>query len=130
MQLATHHFEALQPKGAAPNQQLETFPAPIDSGIEQITFSSEEFTAFCPVTGQPDFYKIEISYEPKERCLESKSLKLYLWSFREEQAFGEYLAARIVDDLYITLEPSSVCVVLTQNVRGGIQMKVEACRYG
>lgn len=74
----------------------------------------------CPVTGQPDFSSVEIDYEPAARCVESKSLKLYLWSFREQQIFAEGLAAVIAAEVHRAAQPHVVRVVVTQHVRGGI----------
>jgi 7-cyano-7-deazaguanine reductase len=92
--------------------------------------TSDEVTALCPVTGQPDFYRVEIDYTPLERCIESKSLKLYLQSFREEGTFGEALAVRIADDLFKALEPARVVVAVIQKPRGGIGIESRATRGG
>jgi 7-cyano-7-deazaguanine reductase len=84
--------------------------------------TSDELTAVCPVTGQPDLYEVSIDYAPRDRCLESKSLKLYLMSFRNEGAFCEALAVRIRDDVAAALElpADAVRVALEQKARGGI----------
>lgn len=74
----------------------------------------------CPVTGQPDFSSVEIDYDPDQLCIESKSLKLYLWSFRDRAAFAEALAAEIAAEVHRAAAPKRVKVVVTQNVRGGI----------
>ena len=74
----------------------------------------------CPVTGQPDFSTVVIDYEPVERCIESKSLKLYLWSFRDKQIFAEGMAATIAAEVQRAAEPRNVRVTVTQHVRGGI----------
>ena len=81
----------------APSKELDTFPAP--AHVTLVRFSSEELTSFCPVTAQTDFYRVEIEYVPDAFCVESKSLKLYLWSFRDEQMFAEQLSAMIAQDL-------------------------------
>lgn len=74
----------------------------------------------CPVTGQPDFSSVEIAYEPDSLCIESKSLKLYLWSFRDRPVFAEALAAEIAAEVQRAAAPNRVRVVVTQHVRGGI----------
>lgn len=103
----------------------EAFPAP---DVQRVTMNATEFTAICPRTGQPDFGRVEIEYEPNQRCLESKALKYYLWSFREEGAFCETLAARIADDVVYAIAPHWVLVRVHQNVRGGIALLAEAER--
>jgi len=85
-----------------------------------VRFTSDELTSLCPLTGQPDFNTIEIDYEPDVKCIESKSLKLYLWSFRDKKAFVEQLAAEIANEVHTAAEPSRVRVTITQHVRGGI----------
>ena len=98
---------------------LETFANP---GAADVELTSDELTAVCPITGQPDFYVARISYRPEALCLESKSLKLYLARFRTEGAFGEALAVRIRDDVAAALElpAQRVRVTLEQKARGGI----------
>ncbi|MCC6433595.1 MAG: 7-cyano-7-deazaguanine reductase [Acidimicrobiales bacterium] len=105
--------------------QLDTFPA--DPAQTWVELSGDELTALCPaVSGlQPDLYRWSIRYEPNERCLESKSLKLYLLTFRDERIFAEHLAGRIARDLAATLD-TEVTVRLHQNRRGGIETAVEA----
>jgi 7-cyano-7-deazaguanine reductase len=103
----------------------ESFPAP---DVQRITLEATEFTALCPRTGQPDFGSVEIEYEPAGRCLESKALKYYLWSFRDQGAFCETLAARIADDVVYAIAPAWVRVRVHQNVRGGIALVAEAER--
>jgi 7-cyano-7-deazaguanine reductase len=97
---------------------LETFDAP--EHLETVTFASDELTSLCPLTGQPDFNSIEIRYAPDRRCIESKSLKLYLWSFRDEGAFVEALASTIASDVQDATDAHWVEVTITQHVRGGI----------
>jgi 7-cyano-7-deazaguanine reductase len=87
-----------------------------------------EFTSICPRTGQPDFGSVVIRYRPRRWCLESKALKYYLWSFRDEGAFCESLAARIADDIVYAIDPAWVRVEVHQNVRGGIAIKAAAER--
>ena len=88
----THEFVALGHAGSEAYAGLESFPNP---GVTRVEMTSDELTAVCPITAQPDLYTATISYRPKALCLESKSLKLYLASFRNEGVFGEALAVRI-----------------------------------
>ena len=101
-----------------PARRLECFDVP--AGVTWVTFESDELTSMCPITGQPDFSHVEIGYQPAGRCLESKSLKLYLWSFRAEGIFCEGLAARIAADVAEATASPRVEVTVRQNVRGGI----------
>ena len=87
-----------------------------------------EFTALCPRTGQPDFGSVIIEYTPKALCIESKALKYYLWSFRNEGAFCESIAGRIEDDIVYAIDPAGVMVEVTQSVRGGIGIVARAIR--
>ncbi len=82
----------------------------------------------CPVTGQPDLSTVEIEYEPDRHCIESKSLKLFLWGFRDRQVFAEALAAEIAGEVMDTASPHRVAVTLTQRPRGGIEIQVVAER--
>jgi 7-cyano-7-deazaguanine reductase len=107
-----------------PMDHLEWFPAP--ANCTRVRFSSAELSSLCPITGQPDLSSIVIEYEPNERCIESKSLKLYLWSFRDKPAFAEALAADIAAEVKRAAEPRSVKVVLTQHIRGGIVTEATA----
>lgn len=101
-----------------PLTELECFPAP--PSCSRVRFRTDELTSMCPITGQPDFSSLAIEYEPDARCVESKSLKLYLWSFRERGVFAEALAAEIAEEVRRAAEPRWVRVVVTQHVRGGI----------
>jgi len=103
---------------------LETFDAP--PGCTRVRFTSDELTSLCPLTGQPDFNTIEIDYEPSGTCIESKSLKLYLWSFRDKKAFVEQLAAEIANEVHTAAQPTRVRVTITQHVRGGIVTEATA----
>jgi 7-cyano-7-deazaguanine reductase len=94
-----------------------------------ITFDCPEFTAVCPITGQPDFGHITIRYVPNRLCLESKSLKLYLFSFRNVGTFHETVVNRILDDLVKAIRPRKAVVTGRFNARGGIAISVEA-RHG
>ncbi len=107
-----------------PSKKLETFSNPRPGRDYEIGMECPEFTCVCPRTGQPDFATIRIRYVPGELCLELKSLKLYLWSFREEGAFHEDVINRILDDLVQACSPMSMTVVGDFNVRGGIHTVV------
>ena len=91
-----------------------------------VHFDCPEFTALCPVTGQPDFGRLTISYIPDKLCLESKALKLYLFSFRNRPSFHEEAVNRILDDLVNAIRPRQVIVKGVFNPRGGIAITVEA----
>ena len=114
-----HQFVALGHAGSDAYAGLETFPNP---GVEVVEMVSDELTATCPITNQPDFYTATIEYRPNELCLESKSLKIYLSRFREQGAFCEALAVQIRDEVAaaLGLETGSVHVTLRQKPRGGI----------
>lgn len=107
-----------------PSKELETFPKP--AHVTVVTFTSDELTSFCPVTGQPDFNTVTIEFHPDKLCVESKSLKLYLWTFRDEQIFGEGLASTIAQDIFDAVRPFKCKVTLVQSVRGGLQMTAVA----
>lgn len=89
-----------------------------------ITFETDEFTSLCPITGQPDFARITIEYIPDQLCVESKSLKLYLFSFRNEGSFYEDVTNRIYSDLFELLKPRHLIVVGDFTARGGIRSSV------
>lgn len=103
---------------------LETFPTP--DHVESVMLAVLEGTSRCPITGQPDFWACEISYGPAERCLETKSLKLYLQGFREDGHFAEALSARICEDVHAALEPEWVDVTIVFTVRGGCEITATA----
>ncbi|EHJ49478.1 7-cyano-7-deazaguanine reductase [Solidesulfovibrio carbinoliphilus subsp. oakridgensis] len=105
---------------------LETFPNAFPGRRYTVTFASEEFTSLCPKTGQPDFGMITIRYVPDERCIESKSLKLYLFSYRDEGTFMETLTNRILDDLVAACQPLEMEVTGDFAARGGITISVTA----
>ena len=111
-----------------PSRELVTFPNPSPDRDYRIRHECPEYTALCPVTGQPDFGTIVIRYVPDKLCVELKSLKLYLWSFRNEGHFFEQVTNQILDDLVRALEPRELKVVGSFNVRGGIATRVVA-RY-
>ena len=103
-----------------PSTNLETFPNPAPGRDYEIRFDCPEFTCLCPMTGQPDFATISIDYVPDALCVELKSLKLYLWSYRDEGAFHEAVTNRICDDLVAAIKPRSMTITGRFNVRGGI----------
>jgi 7-cyano-7-deazaguanine reductase len=109
-----------------PSKELETFPNPTPGRDYEIRFDCPEFTCLCPKTGQPDFATIRIEYVPDERCVELKSLKLYLWSFRDEGCFHEAVTNRILDDLVAAVAPRRMTVEGDFLVRGGIHTVVRA----
>ena len=108
---------------------LDTFPNPNPERDYEITFDCPEFTCVCPKTGQPDFATIRIQYVPDRLCVELKSLKLYLWSFRDVGAFHEKVTNDICNDLIALLRPRRLEVESDFRVRGGIATKV-VCRFG
>jgi len=117
-----------EPKSPGEAKELlaaEAFPAP---DVQRVVMTATEFTSICPRSGQPDFGSVVIEYTPRELCLESKALKVYLWSYRDELAFCEALAARIADDVMRAIEPARVRVEVHQNVRGGIGIVATAER--
>jgi len=109
-----------------PSKRLETFANPNPGRDYEISFDCPEFTCLCPRTGQPDFATIRIRYVPDRLCVELKSLKLYLWSFRDEGHFHEAVTNRILDDLVRATRPRRMIVVGDFNVRGGIHTIVTA----
>jgi 7-cyano-7-deazaguanine reductase len=109
-----------------PNRDLETFPNPAPGSDYTIRIRIPEFTCLCPKTGQPDFAEILVEYVPDERCIELKSLKLYMWSYRDEGAFHEAVTNRMLADLCGQLEPRFLRVTAIFNVRGGIYTTVVA----
>jgi 7-cyano-7-deazaguanine reductase len=109
-----------------PSRDLDTFPNPHPHRPYEIEIICPEFTSLCPMTGQPDFGTIRITYTPGPRCIELKSLKLYLWSYRQEGAFYEDVTNRILDDLVAACEPRAMTVVGQFSVRGGIATNVTA----
>ncbi len=113
------------PEEAREVLKQEAFPAP---DVQRVTLDASEFTAVCPRTGQPDFGTVTIEYVPRELCLESKALKYYLWSYRDEGAFCETLAERIAEDVVFAIDPSYLRVQVSQNARGGIAIVAVAER--
>ena len=110
-----------------PTKNLETFPNPYPTRDYEISFECPEFTCVCPRTGQPDFATFRIRYLPDKRCVELKSLKLYLWSFRNEGHFHEEVTNLILDDLLKATCPRRMSIEGDFYVRGGIHTVVRAC---
>lgn len=110
--------------GEAQRPPLDIFPTP--SNISRIQMTSDEVTSVCPITGQPDFYTVDIDYAPAASCIESKSLKIYLQSFRTTGAFGEDLASIVLDAVCAAIEPRECTVVTVQKPRGGITIRATA----
>jgi 7-cyano-7-deazaguanine reductase len=108
-----------------PSKTLESFSNPRPEREYEIRFECPEFTCLCPKTGQPDFATIRIRYVPQAKCVELKSLKLYLWSFRGEGHFHEAVTNQILDDLVQLLQPRRMTVEGDFAVRGGIHTVVE-----
>lgn len=107
-----------------PQTHLDTFPNPHPERDYTIAFTAPEFTCECPMTGQPDFATINITYVPDRTCVELKSLKLYLWSYRSVGAFHEAVTNRILDDLVAATKPRRATVVGDFYIRGGIKTVV------
>jgi 7-cyano-7-deazaguanine reductase len=107
-----------------PSKELETFKNPRPERDYEIAMECPEFTCVCPRTGQPDFATIRITYVPDQLCVELKSLKLYLWSYRDEGAFHEAVVNKILDDLVSACQPRKLTVVGDFNVRGGIHTTI------
>jgi len=111
---------------AKPSKILEAFPNRSPDRYYLVSLETNEFTCLCPMTGQPDFATIRVQYVPDQKIVESKSFKLYLWSYRDEGAFHEHVINQICDDLVETLDPHWVMVTGIFNIRGGIGITVEA----
>ena len=109
-----------------PSKELETFDNPQPDRDYTIRIRVPEFTCLCPKTGQPDFATLHLEYVPDRRCVELKSLKLYVWSFRDEGAFHEAVTNRILEDLVRACEPRFMRIRAEFNVRGGIYTTVVA----
>jgi 7-cyano-7-deazaguanine reductase len=107
-----------------PIEHVEVFPAPAD--VTTVRFTTDELASVCPVTSQPDLSHVEIEFAPDRWCVESKSLKLYLWGFRDRAVFAEALAAEIAGEVMRSASPKWVKVTLTQRPRGGIEVRAVA----
>jgi 7-cyano-7-deazaguanine reductase len=111
---------------AEPSRELVAIDNPHPGRTYEVECVCPEFTCVCPMTGQPDFATFTITYVPGPKIVELKSLKLYLWSYRQEGAFHEDVTNRVLDDLIRCLEPQRLTVISTWNVRGGISTTVRA----
>jgi 7-cyano-7-deazaguanine reductase len=109
-----------------PSKQLDTFDNAIPERDYTIHIETSEFTCLCPMTGQPDFATIKIDYVPDLKCVELKSFKLYMWTYREEGAFHEKVTNQILDDLVAATQPRFMRVTGIFNVRGGVYTNVVA----
>ena len=109
-----------------PSKTLETFPNPAPERDYRIHMEIPEFTCVCPMTGQPDFATLTLDYVADKLCVELKSLKLYIWSYRDEGAFHEAVTNRILDDLVRATQPRYLRLEAKFNVRGGIHTTVIA----
>ncbi len=105
-------------------EHVEVFPAP--EHVATVRFTTDELQSMCPVTQQPDISRVVIEYAPDQWCVESKSLKLYMWGFRDRAVFAEALTAEIAAEIMATAGPHSVTVTLTQRPRGGIEVEAVA----
>lgn len=110
-------------RGPLTAEQLEVVPWGHPNADATVEFTTNELTARCPITGQPDFYELKLSYRPKEFLIESKALKLYLWGFRDRGIFAEDLAATLLEDLVGACAPREMTVDLIQQVRGGLEIR-------
>ncbi len=109
-----------------PSKYLETFDNAIPERDYSIHIETTEFTCLCPMTGQPDFATIKIDYVPDRKCIELKSFKLYMWSYRDQGAFHEKVTNQILDDLVAATHPRFMRVTGIFNVRGGVYTNVVA----
>ena len=114
---------------AVPSHSLDPFPNPKPERDYEIRFEIAEFTCLCPKTGQPDFATVHIRYVPDQLCVELKSLKLYMWSFRDIGAYHEGVTNRILDDLVAAISPREMTIEADFYVRGGIHTVIEAAFY-
>jgi 7-cyano-7-deazaguanine reductase len=118
----------LNPDAGGPSSELVTFPNPAPERDYTIRMTLPEFTCLCPVTGQPDFATLELEYVPDRLCVELKSLKLYIWSFRDRGTFHEAVTNEIIDRLAGATSPRFMRLTARFNVRGGIYTTVVAER--
>lgn len=109
----------------SPSKELDAFDNPRPERDYEIRFDCPEFTCLCPKTGQPDFATLKIRYVPDQLCVELKSLKLYLWSFRDQGAFHEAVTNQILDDIVAAIKPRRIEILADFLVRGGIYTKVK-----
>jgi len=109
-----------------PTKKLETFPNPAPARDYHIHMKIPEFTCLCPKTGQPDFATLTLDYIPDKACIELKSLKLYIWSYRNKNTFHEAVTNQILDDMVTAIKPKYMCLTAKFYVRGGIFTNVVA----
>ncbi|MEL0326357.1 MAG: preQ(1) synthase [Burkholderiaceae bacterium] len=110
-------------------KNLQTFPNPNITSNYTVKFEIPEFTCICPLTSQPDFAVIQIEYVPDLVNVELKSLKSYFWAYRDEAGFHEAVTNRIMDDLFVLLNPRYIKIIAKWNVRGGIYTTVEIEKF-
>jgi len=120
------HREAPAVAPSAPQKRLDVFANPSPGRDYTLQFHVPEFTCLCPLTGQPDFAQFTIEVVPDKQCIELKSLKLYLWSYRDEGAFHEKVTNEILDDLVAAVKPRFARIAARWNVRGGIGTNIVA----
>jgi 7-cyano-7-deazaguanine reductase len=118
-----HRVLGREASGPITAEQLDVVPWGHGNTDALVEFVTNELTATCPITGQPDFYELKLSYRPKASLIESKALKLYLWGYRDRGIFAEDLAAILLEDLVEACDPWEMAVDLTQQVRGGLQIR-------
>ena len=123
--MSSSDFYALGKVVKEPKRTLDVFPKP--EGVSSVVLESDEVTSVCPITGQPDWETVTIEYVPERLCIESKSLKLYFWSFRQEGVFCEALAAQIAHDVGEACRPRHCKVTVQQKPRGGVTITASAC---
>jgi 7-cyano-7-deazaguanine reductase len=123
MQRKDNQVLGRETRGPIGAEQLDTVPWSHGDTDATVEFTTNELTATCPITGQPDFYELKLSYLPGESLIESKSLKLYLWGFRDKGIFAEDLAATLLKDLVAACGPVEMTVDLIQQVRGGLKIR-------
>jgi 7-cyano-7-deazaguanine reductase len=124
--LSTPDLTLLGQGKTVPQTTLETFPNPSPDRGYRVTLKTDEFTCVCPMTGQPDYASLRIEYIPGDRIVESKSLKLYLWSYRNTGIFHEAVTNKILDDFVTACNPLWCRVFADFGVRGGIAIEVNA----
>jgi 7-cyano-7-deazaguanine reductase len=118
-----HRVLGRDASGQITAKELDVVPWGHGNTDAVVEFTTNELTATCPITGQPDFYELKLSYRPKESLIESKALKLYLWGFRDKGIFAEDLAATLLKDLVAACDPQEITADLTQQVRGGLKIR-------
>ena len=109
-----------------PSQKLETFPNPARKRDYRIHMEIPEFTCVCPMTGQPDFATLVLDYVPERLCVELKSLKLYVWSYRDVGTYHEAVTNKICDDLGSRLQPRALTIIADWKARGGFTSRITA----